>query len=176
MKGLGWQLPRVPNIAGATILGDGGLGVILDARDLLASAGRVRPSGSMAVAVAAPARKRILIVEDSITARTLFKHVLEAAGYAVRTAVDGVDGWTELSAERFDLVVSDIEMPRMDGIELTSRIRRSENFAEIPVILISSLDSREDRERGVDAGANAYVVKRSFDQQGLLDMVRRLIR
>ncbi len=179
MKGLGWQLARVPNVAGATILGTGQLALILNARDLLASAAtasataRQRPV--LPKTTASDKRKAILVVEDSITARTLFKHVLEAAGFLVNTAVDGLDGWAKLEAEDYALVVSDIEMPRMGGIDLTGKIRQHDRYADLPVILISSLDSREDRERGMDAGANAYIVKKSFDQSDLLDIVRRLI-
>ena len=177
MKPLGWQLAHLPNISGAAVLGSGGMALIVDVSQLLAAAESVagRPAPAPAPAVPIEKRQRILVVEDSITARTLFKHVLEGAGYSVLTSVDGVEGWAELVGGNFDLVVSDIEMPRMNGIELTEKIRRDPDLAETPVVLISSLDSREDRERGVEAGANAYIVKRSFDQSDLLDTLRRLL-
>ncbi len=116
----------------------------------------------------------MLIVEDSITSRMLLKGIIEAAGYQVQTAVDGVDAFTALREEEFDLVVSDVEMPRMNGFDLTARIRSDKRLSELPVVLITALESREQRERGIDAGANAYVVKSSFDQQNLLEVVRRL--
>lgn len=178
MKGLGWPLTRSPCIAGAMMLPSGGLGFVLNVHDLLRTSMRPdlkrRPARSL-VDMAGPARRSILIAEDSITARTLFKHVLEAAGYRVRTAVDGQEAWNLLEAESFDLVVSDVEMPRLSGFELTTRIRQDARLSDLPVILITSLESREDRERGVDAGANAYIVKKSFDQSDLLNMIGRLL-
>ena len=177
MRGLGPQLARVRNVAGATVLPNGTLALILNVRDLMRSAvaapAPVRPSAK--AAAAATRRKSILVAEDSITARTLFKHVLEAAGYQVKTAVDGVDAWANLRAESFDLVLSDVEMPRMDGLDLTVKIRDDQRFGELPVILLTSRGSREDRERGIDAGADAYLVKDNFDQHNLLDLVGRLI-
>jgi two-component system chemotaxis sensor kinase CheA len=113
-------------------------------------------------------------VEDSITARTLLKSILEAAGYSVNTAVDGVDGLTRLRSGAFDVVVSDVEMPRMNGFDLTAKIRADKKLSEVPVILVTALQSREDRERGMDVGANAYIVKSSFDQSNLLEVVGRL--
>ncbi|GLI40033.1 response regulator [Geobacter hydrogenophilus] len=178
VKGLGAQLRRVRNIAGATVLGSGKVAPILNSSDLVKSAVRVAGAGTAPGYAPPPeeaAPRSILVVEDSITARTLLKNILEAAGYQVRTAVDGVDALTLLGTEDFDLVVSDVDMPRMNGFELTGRIRESRQLADLPVVLVTSLDSREDRERGVDAGANAYIVKSSFDQSNLLDAIRRLI-
>ncbi len=117
----------------------------------------------------------ILVAEDSITARTLLKNILEAAGYRVETAVDGLDAFGKLQGGGFDLVVSDVDMPRMNGFDLTARIRRDRELGETPVVLVTALESREDRERGVDAGANAYIVKSSFDQSNLLETIKRLI-
>ncbi len=177
MKGLGPQLARVRNLAGAAVLASGALALILNVRDLMRSAvaapQTLRSTGKLAAAAAR--RKSILIAEDSITARTLFKHVLEAAGYHVKTAVDGVDAWTSLHTEDFDLIVSDVEMPGMGGFDLTARIRDDQKLHELPVILLTSRGSREDRERGIDAGANAYLVKDQFDQNNLLDLVGHLI-
>jgi two-component system chemotaxis sensor kinase CheA len=116
-----------------------------------------------------------LVVEDSITSRTLLKGILETAGYQVKTAVDGVDAFTILREEQFDLVVSDVEMPRMNGLELTSRIRADHRLAQLPVALVTALESRQERERGIDVGANAYINKSSFDQSNLLEVVRRFV-
>ncbi|MEI8139173.1 MAG: response regulator [bacterium] len=181
VKSLGRQLTRIRNIAAATVLGTGRVVPILNVRDLLASA--INLSGGIpATAAAKPAAgvdirptKSILVVEDSITSRMLIKNILESAGYHVATAVDGQDGLTTLKTAPFNLVVSDVQMPRMDGYELTSRIRQDKALAELPVILVTSLGSREDRERGIEAGASAYIIKTSFDQGNLLETVKRLI-
>jgi two-component system chemotaxis sensor kinase CheA len=179
VKTLGRQLSRVRNIAGATVLANRKLVPILNVSDLMQSA--VRVSGRSARAAAAeldkakPMSKSVLVVEDSITARTLLKSILEAAGYNVDTAVDGVDGLTQLRSRKFDVVVSDVEMPRMNGFDLTAKIRADKKLSETPIILVTALQSREDRERGMDVGANAYLVKSSFDQSNLLDVVGRLM-
>jgi len=176
VKRLTKPLSRVRNIAGATVLGSGEVAPILNVADLLKSA---RTAGAglrtpAAAALSAAPAKRILVVEDSITSRMLLKGILESVGYDVKTAVDGIDAFTALRAERFDLVVSDVEMPRMNGFDLTARIRADRTLAEVPVVLVTALESREDRERGIDVGANAYLVKSSLDQSNLLEALRRL--
>jgi two-component system chemotaxis sensor kinase CheA len=178
VKSLGPQLARVRNVGGACVLGTGRVVPVLNVPDLLQSAVKSAPSPRAAVSAERPgeAEKRsILVVEDSITSRALLKNILESAGYHVVTAVDGIDAYTVLKTATFDLVVSDVEMPRMDGFDLTARIRADRQFAELPVVLVTALESREHRERGIDVGANAYVVKSSFDQSDLLEVVRRLI-
>ncbi len=178
VKRLGPQLARVRNIAGATVLGTGQVVPILNVPDLMKSAVKTAAAPARAPAAAGRAaakQKSILIAEDSITARTLLKNILEAAGYHVKTAVDGVDAFTTLRTEAFDLVVSDVDMPRMNGLDLTAKIRGDKKLAELPVVLVTALESREDRERGIDVGANAYLVKSSFDQSNLLEAIRRLI-
>jgi two-component system chemotaxis sensor kinase CheA len=176
VKGLGRQLARVRNVAGASVLGTGQVVAVLDVPDLMRSATKaVAPVTFSADTEDAATRRSILVVEDSITARTLLKNILEAAGYEVTTAVDGVDAFTTLKTGAFDLIVSDVEMPRMDGFDLTARVRADKQFSGLPVVLVTALESREHRERGIDAGANAYIVKSSFDQSNLLDVVRRLI-
>jgi two-component system chemotaxis sensor kinase CheA len=120
-------------------------------------------------------RKAILVVEDSITSRMLLKNILASAGFEVHTVVDGVEAWTALRERSFDAVVSDVQMPRMNGFELTARIRGDGKLAELPVVLVTSLESRSDRERGIEVGANAYIVKSSFEQSNLLEVIRRLI-
>ncbi|MBI2748070.1 MAG: hybrid sensor histidine kinase/response regulator [Burkholderiales bacterium] len=178
VKTLGRQLSRVRNIAGATVLGTGKVVPILDVPDLLRSAAKAAAAPAMAAAEGAEAAaesKSILVAEDSITARTLLKNILESAGYSVATAVDGIDGFTQLKTERFDLVVSDVDMPRMNGFDLTAKIRADKALAELPVVLVTALESREHRERGVDVGANAYIVKSSFDQSNLLEVIGSLI-
>jgi two-component system chemotaxis sensor kinase CheA len=105
----------------------------------------------------------------------LLKNILEMSGYRVKTALDGADAFAMLKTEDVDLVVSDIDMPRMNGFILTERIRSESKLSELPVILVTALDSEEDRERGIDAGADAYILKSSFDQSNLLEIIQRLI-
>jgi len=120
-------------------------------------------------------RKKIMVVEDSITSRMLLKNILEGAGYDVETAVDGLDAFTRLKTSPVDLVVSDVDMPRMNGFVLTEKIRSEKGLMDLPIILVTSLDSREDREHGISVGANAYIVKSSFDQGNLLEVITGLI-
>jgi two-component system chemotaxis sensor kinase CheA len=177
VKSLGKQLMRVRNIAGATILGSNKVVPILNVNDLMKSAVRLSQVTTKLTRMEAVevGKKSILVAEDSITSRTLLKNILESAGYQVKTTVDGIDALTALHSETFDLVVSDIEMPRMNGFDLVSKIRGDKKTAELPVILVTALESREDRERGIDVGANAYIVKRSFDQSNLLEVISKLI-
>ncbi|MGH2437446.1 MAG: response regulator, partial [bacterium] len=178
VKPLRKPLSRVRNVAGATVLGSGEIAPILNVSDLLKSA---RKTALVSVRAAAGARptpaeaKSVLVVEDSITSRMLIKGILESAGYKVKTAVDGLEALTLLRTERVDLVVSDVEMPRLNGFDLTAKLRADRRLAELPVVLVTALERREDRERGIDVGANAYIVKSSFDQSNLLDAVRRLV-
>lgn len=178
VKALGPQLARVRNVAGASVLGTGQVVAVLNVPDLLKSAVKqaAPPSVAVSAAVSGETEKQsILVVEDSITSRSLLKNILESAGYRVVTAVDGIDAYTALKTGKFDLIVSDVEMPRMDGFDLTAKVRMDKQFAGLPVVLVTALDSREDRERGIDVGANAYIVKSSFDQSNLLEVIQRLI-
>lgn len=180
VKNLGKQLARVKNISGATVLGTGKVVPVLNVSDLMKSAVKVQGAGSRGQGagkkdVESQVLRKILVVEDSITSRTLLKNILEASGYDVKTAVDGMDAMTLLKTETFDVVVSDVEMPRMDGFELTQKIRADKKLSELPVILVTALETREDKERGIDAGANAYIVKSSFDQSNLLGVIKRMI-
>jgi two-component system, chemotaxis family, sensor kinase CheA len=178
VKTLGRQLARVRNIAGASVLGTGQVVAVLNVPDLLKSAVKRAAAPPAPVAAAkfgAAARRSILVVEDSITSRALLKNILESAGYRVTTAVDGVDAYTTLKTGTFDLIVSDVEMPRMDGFDLTAKVRADKQLAKLPVVLVTALESREHRERGIDVGANAYIVKSSFDQSNLLEIVQQLI-
>jgi two-component system chemotaxis sensor kinase CheA len=176
VKGLGRQLRRVRNLAGVCLLGSGRLVPVLNVSDLVRSALKAGEARAAVFAPAAPPAEAaaVLVVEDSITARTLLRNILESAGYRVATAVDGVEALTRLKSEPFDLVVSDVEMPRLDGFGLTERIRADRKLAELPVVLVTALESRADRERGIEVGANAYIVKSSFDQSNLLEVLRRL--
>jgi two-component system chemotaxis sensor kinase CheA len=182
IKGLGQQLVRVGGIAGATVMGSGEVTLILNAADLikLAMRGERRSVLETRSATAAPdrgrAKTRILVVDDSVTTRTLEKNILEAAGYAVQIATDGQEALNAIAAAGVpDLVISDIFMPRLDGFDLTKRIKGDARTANVPVILVTSLDSVEDKSRGIEAGADAYIVKSRFDQNNLLETIEQLI-
>ncbi len=176
IKSLGRQLSQARNVAGATILGTGQVVMILNVADLIKSA-QIGP------AVAAPspvearevARRPVLVVDDSITTRTLEKNILENAGYQVLVAADGEEAWALVQGEPLDAVVADISMPRMDGFVLTEKIKGDERFQDLPVVLVTSLESPQDRIRGLEAGADAYITKSTFDQRELLETIERLI-
>ena len=167
---------RVRHVSGATVLGSGKVVPILNVSDLLKSAVKdYSHIGRENTAQESVKKRAILVVEDSITSRMLIKNILENTGYSVTTAIDGVDGYNKLKAGAFDLVVSDVDMPRMSGLDMTAKIRADKAVCEIPVILVTSLSKREDQERGLEVGANAYIVKGNFDQSNLTEVVERLI-
>ena len=175
VKNLPEPLLRVRHLAGATILGSGRAAMILSSADLVASVEQAQ--GTVQAAEVAPEAPpaTILVAEDSITTRTLEKSILEGAGYRVRVAGDGAEAWRLLQGNGCDLLLTDVEMPQMDGFELTTKVRADQRLRNLPVVLVTSRDSDEDRERGVRAGADAYVVKGAFDQERLLDTLRRLL-
>jgi two-component system, chemotaxis family, sensor kinase CheA len=178
VKGLPPPFHRVKNIAGASILGSGDAVTILNVADILRSVRRGStdslPAFGQKKAVEKP-RPWILVADDSMTTRTLEKNILEMAGYRVHPVADGQEAWEVLQKRTFDLLVSDVNMPRMDGFALTATVRQHSQTQNLPVILVTSLDSADDRKRGVEAGADAYIVKGAFDQQQLLDTVQSLI-
>jgi two-component system, chemotaxis family, sensor kinase CheA len=176
VKSLGKQLRRVRNISGATILGSGTLVPILNILDLVRSAmgGAVTSGRTSGDRQDKKEVKSLLVAEDSITSRMLLKNILESAGYLVTTAADGEDAWSELRSNHFDMLVSDVEMPKMSGFELTEKVRGDDRLSDLPVVLVTALASREDKERGVDAGADAYIIKSSFEESDLLEVVNRL--
>jgi two-component system chemotaxis sensor kinase CheA len=155
---------------------DGGIALILSTAELAESVLQA-PAGRPLIAAAAPevARRRLLVADDSVTTRTLEKAILEEAGYDVSLAADGHQAWRILQKETIDLVVADVEMPGMDGITLTETVRHSAALRRIPVILVTSLSSDKDRARGMEAGANAYIVKSGFDRSALLEAVGQLL-
>jgi len=178
IKSLGEHIGKLPNISGATVLGSGQVIVILDVVDLINSAKISHPSFRRVkekTTKKAHDRKRILIAEDSLTTRELERSILESEGYNVETAMDGIDALNKVSQEQFDLVISDIEMPRMNGFELCKAIKQNNDTKDIPVIIVTSLDKEEDKRRGIEVGAQAYIVKSTFDQSNLVDAIERLI-
>ncbi len=179
LKSLGKQLARVGGIAGATVLGSGQVILMLHPADLIKLAARTparRATPSDGNQLESNRQKTVLVVDDSITTRTLEKNILEAAGYEVKLAIDGEQALAVLVTDGLpDLIVSDINMPRLDGFGLTQRIRQDERYADIPVILVTSLDSPADKARGIEVGADAYIVKSSFDQNNLLETIEQLV-
>jgi two-component system chemotaxis sensor kinase CheA len=172
-KRLGPMLRRVRWFSSAAQLGDGTLAPVIALEDIAAhgfGSARATPAAQ------APAKgvKRVLVAEDSVTSRLLLKHLLEGAGWIVDTAVDGLDALSRLRNGRYDVVVSDVEMPQMDGLALTASIRANPATAELPVVLVTSLQTPEQREAGLRAGADAYFTKGSFDQDRLLATLRRV--
>lgn len=174
-KNLGAFLGNVESVAGATVLGSGEVALILDPAHLIRAA-----RGAPAVARESPkgpsqAPARLLLVEDSLIARDLERTILESAGYEVDVAPDGIDALERLRTGIYDLIVTDIEMPRMDGFELLERIRAQERTREIPVVVVTNRERPEDKRRGMELGADAYILKSTFDQSSLLDTIWRLI-
>lgn len=174
VKTLGSVLKKVKNVSGVAAIGSNKIVPVLNTRDIIKSI--LQGKNAMTFSTKLQERKRnVLVVEDSITTRMLIVNILEAADFAVNAAVDGRQGYEMLTSGKYDLVVSDIEMPRMSGFELTAKIRKNKNLQDIPVILCTTLSKREDMERGIETGANAYITKGNFDQNNLLETVNRLI-
>ena len=171
---LGPRIPRVPNIAGAASPAAGGLALVLGG-EVVRSAHSVRGAAQRAAVVTERAAGTLLVVDDSATTRALEKTILEAAGYAVHLANDGEEAWRVLQSRSVDVVVSDVEMPYLSGLDLTRRIRESPRFRDLPVVLLTALARDEDRLAGLEAGANAYLVKNAFDQTELLQTIERLL-
>lgn len=169
------QLAKVRNLSGATILGSGRLAVILSPVELMDSIQSGSMNALFETSESKSAPGNILVADDSITSRILLKDILESAGYNVTLAVDGADALGRIKTGHFNLIVTDVEMPRMNGFELTRALRQDERLKNVPVVLVTALSSPEDKTRGIDSGADAYVVKSSFDQSNLLDVIQRLI-
>lgn len=199
VKPLGAFLGPYAGTVGATIDTDGSLLLLTDLRELSARRGGVRPRPAATVARPAPvveapaarpggepdsvaaaadatgSRARVLVVEDSVGVRELQRAILEGAGYTVVTAVDGLDGASRLQQTPVDLVLSDVEMPGMDGFTLTRTIRGTRGWENVPVVIMTSRGDDADKRAGLDAGADAYLLKSEFDQHALVDTVRRLV-
>jgi CheY-like chemotaxis protein len=187
VKDLGPFLGRLPMVSGATIDGTGNVVCLVDLRELAVRAtasGSAAPPPALATRSdraaqqgrAAGVRKaRVLLVEDSAGVRELERVILEGAGYEVVACVDGLDGASKLRDDPFDVVLSDVEMPGMDGFTLTRRIRRTRGWEQVPVVIMTSRGDEADRRAGMEAGASAYLLKSDFDQAELVDTVRRLV-
>ena len=175
------RLGKVQDISAGALLDDGSVVLIVDVEDMLRSVDKLLNTGRLEriarrsqQTTEAP-RKRVLVVDDSLTVRELQRKLLLNRGYEVAVAVDGMDGWNALRSEDFDLLITDIDMPRMDGIELVTLLRRDSRLQSLPVMVVSYKDREEDRRRGLDAGADYYLAKASFHDDALLDAVMELI-
>lgn len=179
VKNLGSRVKRLRNVSGATILPSGQVALMLNIPDLLQSAARQRLSAALGEVKAqqdkAKKQHHLLVIDDSVTTRSLEKSILEAAGYKVSVAIDGQMGLAQLEAHGADMVITDAQMPRMDGFEFIAAVRRSERFQNLPVILVTSLNDEESKAKGMQAGASAYVVKGTFEQTRFLRLVEQLL-
>ena len=175
------RLGKVPNISSASLLENGDPVLIVDIEDLVRSidsllTGRgISPIDAAREELEASQAKRILVVDDSITVRELERQLLQSRGYEVDVAVDGMDGWNAFRSTPYDLVVSDVDMPRMDGIGLVTLIKTDAQRSHVPVVIVSYKDREEDRLRGLDAGANRYLTKSSFQDDTFLETIVDLI-
>jgi two-component system chemotaxis sensor kinase CheA len=177
VKALGPLLAGLKGYLGAAIMGDGRIALIVDPAFFVRLHAVSRPAAPAPAPPApdVPDAPSVLVVDDQLTVRELQRSILEVAGFRVRTAGDGQEALEQLGQDGVDIVVTDLEMPRLDGLGLLAAVRSDPDHAELPVVVVTSRGSEEDRRRGAEAGADAYIVKDEFDQQTLLDTVRRLV-
>jgi two-component system, chemotaxis family, sensor histidine kinase and response regulator WspE len=175
------RLGKIPDISAAALLPDGTPALILDVDDLLrsveklVSGGRLAKIHGTAANAHASQRKRVLVVDDSFTVRETERKLLEGGGYEVEVATDGMDGWNAVRTGHYDLILTDVDMPRLDGVELTRLIRQDARLKGMPVVIVSYKDREDDRTRGLEAGADYYLTKASFHDETLLRAVSELI-
>lgn len=175
------RLGKIPDVLAGALMEDGDPVLILDVADMVRSVEKLTAAGKLDVVqhgngnLTDVKHKKVLVVDDSLTVRELERKLLSNCGYQVVVAVDGMDGWNAVRTEQFDLVITDIDMPRMDGIELVSLIRQAPNLQSLPVMIVSYKDREDDRQRGLDAGADYYFTKSSFHDESLLQAVTDLI-
>jgi two-component system sensor histidine kinase and response regulator WspE len=174
------RLGKVAGVSAAALMEDGLPVLILDVDDLLRGVEKLTATGRLEQVASSRAgggkrRRRVLVVDDSLTIRELERKLLSQHGYEVEVAVDGMDGWNAARTGHFDLIVTDIDMPRMDGIELVTLIRKDPHLRGLPVMIVSYKDREEDRRRGLEAGADYYLTKGSFHDQILVQAVIDLI-
>jgi two-component system, chemotaxis family, sensor kinase CheA len=177
VKSLGKHLGKLKNVSGAIIMATGEVAVVLDIEDLMAhSTLSLQQVIEKKRALGGDQReKRILVVEDAFSTRELEKSILETHGYLVDTAVDGLDALERITGHKYDLILSDIEMPRMNGFELCRTLKKNEGYKQIPFVMVTALQKEEDKRRGMEVGAAAYIVKSGFEQTNLLDTIKRLV-
>ncbi|EHQ36103.1 hybrid sensor histidine kinase/response regulator [Methanoplanus limicola] len=175
VRNLGSQLKHIKKVSGASVLGDGDIALVIDPLELIEEA-----LNDSYLRKGAPGFKeisgRVLVVEDSVTSRFYIKKILENSGYLVETATNGIEGLLKLKEKGADIVISDVDMPRMSGFTLTEKVRAEEQFASIPIILVTSLDTPEDRQQGAFCGASAYITKKGFNEGNFLSLVGDLLK
>lgn len=177
IKSLGKHLGKVKNVSGAIIMATGEVVVVPDITDLIAYTALSIPrvKGKRQAPKVKRKEKKILVVEDAFSTRELEKSILETHGYLVDTAVDGLDALERMTGTKYDLIVSDIGMPRMDGFELCRILKKKEEYKDIPFVMVTALEKEEDKRQGIEVGAAAYIVKSAFEQMSLLDTIERLV-
>lgn len=179
LKGMGPQLAYVKNIAGVTIIKNEVVVPVINVKEVMANTilEGVHPfrESELATSNKEKVEAKVLIVEDSITIRSMLRNMVENAGYEVTTAIDGQDGLSKIEAEYFDIIVTDIEMPNLNGFELTHRVKSNPLLKDIPVILVTALESPFDMKKGMDSGADAYIVKSNFEKSNLIETIKRLL-
>lgn len=179
IKRLQAPLIHVPCVAGGTLSGNGQVIIVLNSNDLIDRALHIEKSSPVTledqVPVSHPSRPRILVVDDSITTRTLEKNILENKNYHVTVAVNGKEAWEILQNQTFSLLITDVMMPIMDGFALTERVKKSDKCRDMPVIIVTSLGSEAEKKHGIDVGADAYIVKNEFESDKLLQIVEQLV-
>ncbi len=169
-------ISKVENIAGSTIMGSGEVVLILDIPAIMNNAKKITKTERRERVTKEKEIPFILVVEDSLTTRELERSILESAGYRVDTAVDGLEGWEKIKKQKYDMIITDVIMPRMNGFELTKVIRSSPEHHDLPVVIVTTKNTDEDRKRGIEVGADEYIIKTTFDQQKLLSCVERLVK
>jgi len=167
---------KIPHMAGVTIRPDGSVTMVVDTTSLIAHALHQDTVPWTPTPAAAPKKRhKILVCDDTHTSRELFRTLLETAGYDVVMAKNGKEGFAVVEKGSIDLVMSDIQMPEMDGYELVAKVKSSSKYKNVPMVLVSSLSKEEEKLRGLQAGANAYIVKGSFDQNNLISTIETLL-
>ena len=177
IKPLPPHLRKLPLVSGMVITGRNEMVNVLHAPTLLEQARRLRGQGVQAGAAAHASATpyRVLVVDDSLNTREIEKDVLQAYGYHVTLAEDGVDGLRKAMEGEFDAILTDVEMPHMDGFTLTARLREEDRYRDTPIVIITSREKEEDKRRGMQVGADAYIVKGDFDQNNLVETLRTLL-
>ena len=171
------RLAHVQDIAAASVMDDGSALLIVDVDDLRRTMELFVSEGGLArrAVGSTQLRKRILVVDDSPTVRAVQRQLLEKNGYQVDLAVNGADGWYALRAGNYDLLISDMDMPRANGIDLITMVRAEPGLQKLPIIIVSYKDTDDDRRRAMEAGANDYLSKSSFHDNTLLKKITELL-
>ena len=171
-------LKRPRYFSGVTTLGTGQVILILNMQELVKARDLVGvlPRGEVSKVVKPQAKRNaILIAEDSMITAELEKNILANAGYEVDVAIDGIDAMDKLHGKKYDLLITDVDMPRMDGFELTSKVKADKRLRDLPVVVVTVREREEDKRKGIEVGADAYILKKEFDQSNLLNTIKRLI-